>query len=563
MTAQEKMLAELDESARKLVGEGRPIRLVERLDELVCLDFRGHPWARLLVGCALYDADPADRRHLRHVLAALRDFRARQDDRGVSYACFVLGCRALERGDISLAARWWDKARDVDGPAPGLDLMLAHRCLGMYAAGRLPEALAVAEEAVARARLNSHARAEATALVNLAFMRLWTGEFTLALEALNEAEDGFGEIPDPFDRYESPLCFAARGVLHALRGEPAAAEEDLTRAVTTAQELRAGWYEAIGRALRAENTATIDPRRARADARWAIEELDRRGDQWWSVWAAQAAGIAAAESGMLTAARIVLEKVLTQPQAPRLEYARSLLLLGELRLRRSENSDAIPVLEQAAGCFRQSGARYWHARCCVRLAAADPEHARGWIAQARRLSTPDPAYQLLFAADSLGLIAFGPGHIRCDGHPAQVRTHHSERAVFLLALAGPNGMHIEELADRLWPGALIEHKRLLGRIRTLLWEVRRLLGTQAWRLERKGHVVIIDTTGITFDLNDARDAARDALRAGDQAQVQAAAKLLREPLLTRWQYEEWVRDEQSANERLADRLDATWGLTPP
>lgn len=552
----EGVLAELDRSAPEMLGDGRPIRLVERLDELVRLNFRGHPWARLLVACALYDADPADPRHRDFLMAALRAFRAQQDGRGVAYACFVLGCRALELGNITQAARWWDKSRAADGPAPpGLELMLAHRCLEMYAAGRLREAIAVAEEAVAHARLNASSRAEAAALVNLAFMKLWTGEFGQAMQVLTEAEDGFNEVPDPFDRYESPLCFAARGVLLALRGELARAEQDFTRAVTTARELQAGWYEAIARALRAEFTAAVDPRLARADARWAIRELDRRGDQWWSVWAAQAAGIAAAESGMLTAATTALRQVLAQPQAPHLENARSLLLLGELQLRNHEDSEAAAVLQQAAGIFRQAGADYWQARCCVRLAAADPRHASKWIAQARRLSTTDPAYQLLFDTDAIGLTAIGPGHILRDGRQVKVRTQHSERAIFLLALAEQNGMHAEELAERLWPEAVIEHKRLLGRIRTLLWEIRQVLGAQAWRLERHGHVVTLDMTGAAFDLRDARDAARDGLRTTSPRQPRAVARLLRQPLLTRWQYEEWVRDEQLANERLADRLD--------
>jgi len=484
---------------------------------------------------------------------------ATHEAQSMACACFTIGCRALEHGNTTHAGRWWDKARQAeDQVPPGLEVMLAHRCLGMYARGRLPEAVAAAEESVALARLRSCPKAEATALVNLAFMQLWAGEFTLALRVLNEAEDAFGEISDPFDGYESPLCFAARGVLHALRGDPSRAEEDLTRGVTTAQQFQAGWYEAIARALRAEFTASTDSRRARADARWAIEELDRRGDHWWSAWAAQAAGIAAAESGMLTAAQAILQQVLAQPQIPLLESARSLLLLGELYLRMGRGGEAVQVLQQAVKTFTKAGARYWQVRCYVRLAAAEPSAAKRWIMQARRLRdldpNPEPAYQILFAADAPRLIAFGPGHIYRAGRLVKARTRNCECAIFLLALAGADGLHTEVLADHLWPDQALEREQLLHRVRTLIWQMGKLLGTHAWRLQRRSEIVIFDIAGLTFDLLDARKAAEQALCAGDQAQAQAAARQLCQPLLTRWQYEQWVIDEQEANEILARKL---------
>lgn len=552
----ESALAELDRAAPELLGHGRPMRLANRLDELAGLDFRGHPWARLLVACALYDTDPTDGRWRAHLKGALRAFRARRDGQGVAYACFVLGCRALERGNIAQAAAWWEKARKTAGPVPpGLEIMLAHGCLGMYAEGRLCEAEAMSQEAVAQARLRGRSRAEATALVNLAFMRSWTGEFSLALQALNEAADAFAEIPDPFDRYESPLCFAALGAVHAHRGDMALAEKEFAQAVTTAQQVRAGWYEAIARALRAEFTAQADPRRARADARWAIAELGRRGDQWWSTWAAQAAGVAAAAAGMPKAAETAFLDVLAQAHVPRLERAKSLLLLAELRLSTGQGSEAVPVLREAAGIFSEAGAEYWHARCLVRLAAADPAHAGSWITQARRHCTQDPAYELLFRADALELSAFGPGQIVRGGQPVSGRTHNSERTLFMLALAGTGGLHVEQLADRLWTDPRVERDKRLGRVRTLLWEAKKeILGTQRWRLERREQILMLDMTDVAFDLADARRAADEALRSADPRLARAAASRLRDPVLTRWQYEDWVREEQLRNESLCERL---------
>jgi DNA-binding SARP family transcriptional activator len=157
---------------------------------------------------------------------------------------------------------------------------------------------------------------------------------------------------------------------------------------------------------------------------------------------------------------------------------------------------------------------------------------------------------VLFVGDGLRLEAFGPGLIICAGRPLRARQRNAERAVFLLALAGRPGMHAEELADRLWPGGCVEQRKLLGRIRTLLWELRRALGPQAWRLERDGPVVRLDTFGIRFDLAEARRAAR-------AASGPAAAELadrLRGPLLTRWRYEDWVDHEHSRNVLIAERI---------
>lgn len=551
--ADNQVLAELDRLAPEILGTGRVMRLAGRVGELTRLDFTGHPWARLLMACATRAADPLDQRVVVFLEEALREFRRIRDGHGEAYACFLLGCRALEHGDVGGAARWWDGAREAAGPAPpGLEIMLAHRCLAAYVDGRLLEAVALSEEAVALARLRGQVRAEATALVNLAFMRLWTGDFALATEALDEAEDGFCAIPDPSDRFEWPLCFSARGVLCALRGQPAAAERAFGTAVDLSRQLKAGWYEGIARTLRAEFTAASQPRRARQDARWAIDELERRGDRWWSVWAAQAAGVAALAADMPDAAETVLREVLTRQQWV-LESARTRLLLGETLIREGRPAEAADELRQAAEVFSAIGARYWAARCHVRLAATqEAGDAQVWWRRARDVAVDDPAYQKLFGGDSLRLTAFGAGEIICDGSPPRIRTHNTERAVFLLALAGPAGMHAEELADRLWSDDDADAKRLGGRLRTLLWEMRRVLRTQAWRLERAGPIIRLDTFGISFDLALARAEARTASGA---AAADIAARL-RGPLLTRWAYDDWVRDERLANDLLADRLDS-------
>lgn len=552
---------ELDRLAPELLTGGRPARLLDRAAELSTLPLAGHPWARLLVACVWWDADPGTPHAVRQAHAALRAFRRGGDERGVGIACFVLGVWRVSRGDFAGADRWWRLARAAVGAGDaGCMQMLVHGCLGAYGRGQLDAACALAEEASALAQLLGAPRAEATALVNVGFMALWTGDFDRALAALNAAEDAFAEVPDRFDRYESPLCFGARGVLWALRGEDELAERDFSRGVRAAQEVAEGWYEAIARSLRAEFTARRDPVRARHDARHALAELQRRNENWWRGWAMQAAAVAAREAGMVAAAETALHHVIDEVQTP-LERARAQLTLAETLLATGRPADATEALRAAVAVLRPAGARYWTARCYLRLAEAEPERAANWMKLARRGDVSDAAFQKLFAESAeLTLLAHGPGQVVRSGRPVEFRTHHACRAVFLLALAGDAGMHVEQLAEILWPDTDCERGRLLARIRTLLWQVREGLGPHAWRLRRDGPVISLDLAGVAFDLARTRDEAGLVLRAGHRTGTGTADRArrvsarLRGPLLTRWAYEDWVLAESARNNSLADQL---------
>jgi tetratricopeptide (TPR) repeat protein len=527
--------------------------LAAERQHLARLNFGGHPWARLLVACTLWDADCTDVRAREHAVGALQEFQRQGDGRGEGYSCFVLGSWAVTDGEINASGHWWEKARQLLGAAsPANEITLAHRGLAAYADGNLTLAIAMAEESAALARLRGRPREEATALVNVGFFRLWSGDFRQALTALQTAEDAFDEVADPFDRYERPLCFAARGVLWALRGEGERAEADFDRGLQAARQVKEPWYEAIVRTLRAEFTAAADPRRARQDALWALTELDRRGEHWWRVWAAQAAGVAALEAGMYTAAETALRDVLDHDQAP-LERARTLLLLGETLLRAGDSAESVALLRSAADTFEATGASYWAARAYARLASAEPTLAADWMARAKRAGTSDPAFRkLLLRTSQLRLAAFGPGRVLYGGQELRFHTDNATRAIFLLALAGPHGMHVEQLAEHLWSDR-VERSRLLGRIRTLLWDARRGLGPEAWRLQRRSTLVALDLTGVGFDLVDLRDAARASSHKPTR-EPQALARQLRRPVLTRWAYDAWVVKQQDINERLVNQL---------
>jgi tetratricopeptide (TPR) repeat protein len=555
----EDLISELDRLAPELISTGRPARLLERAEELVQLDVAGHPWAQLLVACVQWDAAPGHAGAWRQARAACASFRQDGERRGEAFASYVLGCWTLTAGRLDEAGRLFDHAGQRAGrDMPGCEVTLVHCGLGAYAEGRLERAIALSEEAVALARVRGTSRAEASALVNLGFFQLWAGEFAAALGALEQAEDAFGEVADPFNRLEAPLCLAAQGVLWALRGDDGRAEAEFARALSVAGQVGDGWYEAIARTVRAEFTAHVDPRRARLDAAAAIRVLDDRNERWWRAWAAHAAGVAAREAGMAVTAEMVLRETLAEVQTP-LERARTQLELGETLRRLGRADDAAALFGQAAATFDMAGARYWAARCFAGLAHTAP-NAAGWMARARRGDISDLAYQRLFRSqDSLLLAAFGAGSVLRSGTSVEFRSHNAERALFSLALAGPGGMGAEELADRLWPDVTPDRAHVLGRIRTLLWDIRKGLGADAWRIQRHGPHFSFDATGLAFDLSELRRRARRALGGGKplgDAELLALAGRLRRPILTRWAYDEWVLAEDSANQLLAGRLEA-------
>lgn len=274
----------------------------------------------------------------------------------------------------------------------------------------------------------------------------------------------------------------------------------------------------------------------------------------------QAAAVAAREAGMVVAAETALHHVIDAVHTP-LERARAQLTLGETLLAAGRSADATPLLHAAVEVLRPAGARYWTARCYLRLAEAEPDRAASWMALARRGDVSDAAFRKLFAESAeLTLLAHGPGQVVRSGRPVEFRTHHACRAVFLLALAGDEGMHVEQLAETLWPDTDCARGRLLARIRTLLWQVRGGLGPHAWRLRRDGPVISLDLAGATFDLAKTRDEAGQVLRdggrtdAGATDRAQRVTARLRGPLLTRWAYEEWVLAESARNSLIADQL---------
>ena len=431
----------------------------------------------------------------------------------------------------------------MEWPAPpGLG-----RAFAEYSRGRLRLAIDRADEAAARARIHGQPNAEATALITSGQFRLWAGEFDAAARSLDMAECVVGELPDSFDWSQSSLCSAFRAVSWTLRGELAKADNEFARALAAAQRADQPEHEGLVRALRAAFTANNDPVRALQDSRLAWAFLYPNGNPWWKAWAIHAVAIAALAAGMQSAAETTLRQALTESQ-PSLVRARTLLLLGQTLLYGNRRAEARGFLKNAVELFEMSGARYWTVRGYTLLARSEPASAAAWIQRARRAWGNDTAFVWLLQQDSaLRLEAFGPGRVFSEGRPLTFASSHPEKLLFLLAFAGEDGLHVDQLAERLWNDAARVRRQMLGRIRTMLWDARRGLGVHAWRLERTGPVIRMNMTGVAFDLTEARAVARSNR---DSHEVE---QLLR-PILSRWAYEEWVVEQSDTNQALHAQL---------
>ena len=154
------------------------------------------------------------------------------------------------------------------------------------------------------------------------------------------------------------------------------------------------------------------------------------------------------------------------------------------------------------------------------------------------------------AQRGLILTARGNPQVTIDGQPIAFATRHAAQALFALALAPGNALGADELASRLWPDA--PESRYGPRLATMLWQLRRGLGSHSWRVARRGTLVALDLDGAHLDAADGHP--------GDEA-----------PLLEPWAEEPWVRalrarsggsggeHEATPGDDRPDRLDHTEG----
>jgi tetratricopeptide (TPR) repeat protein len=527
-------------------------------------DLDGHAWASVLAAAALQaDSSGTDQRIDALLISAEDDFWREGDEQGLGYVAYVRGTRAVGHGNFVDAAAWWQQAREYlgDDGGPLSEIALAHLALAEYHAGHLQDAFVTAEQALALARRRRNRRGEGLSLLYLAFFSLWSGEFSRAETLLTTSRRVYAEIPDPIDRSEAPLVEASLGVLQALRRHRTSAEAMFESALQMSEVTGRKWYTAIIRTLRAELCAPWNPARSIADANLAIDFLaDVMRDDWWCRWARRALAVADMHAGNLETAHQSLTE-LRNEQMNAIERVWTFLSLADCRRRAGNTPDALDALRQALLLSEESGSSYLRARTACMLSEVDLEHSQEWRGRALEMMDPDPAYRVLLTSRTpLRIDAFGRGRILVGDRQVKFPTRHAEAAVFLLALSGYDGVNTETLAERLWPN--VASSVWPGRVRTLLWQIRRALGDEAWRLQRDGAVVRLDLAGANFDVDEARHLARTVLQgisvpAQDHAQLVTS---LRQPLVTAYQYEDWLCEFVNELHTLEARLVPPPGL---
>jgi tetratricopeptide (TPR) repeat protein len=401
--------------------------------------------------------------------------------------------------------------------------------------GRLGDLSAGAQVLVARCRAQGDCEGEARGLLVAAFLEVAMGSFATAEQVLDVAEDvveGLGLCRDAL----FAVAHGCRAVVAGARGEHAEAESKFEAGVAVARAAGSQEVEALLLALRSELTASREPRRSIADARRVRELCPIASVPFWST-AERGQALATAALGQLRSAEASLAYLLEHP-LPRLHRARTLLALAEVRLERGEHEGAALAFDEASSLFEAVGARHLLFRALHGHATAAPRRRARLLARAESLHAADPAYALVRGRPLVTVRTLGAGGVDVEGAPIPFTS--TKSFLLVCALATSSGaMHWETLADRLWPD--VELDRARASLRTALWEARRALGSEAWRLHRHSELVLFELDGVTVDLHEVRDEAAEVLgkEVGADARRAVEARLEHE-VLPIARYDEWV-----------------------
>ncbi|HEY6533255.1 MAG TPA: hypothetical protein VIY72_13180 [Acidimicrobiales bacterium] len=515
-------LADLDRVAPEALTRGLPSRLVGVIDQLLDSDLTGHPWSQLLAAAACHDTYRGDGRAGVLCRSAWDEFEATGDRTGLGVAANVRANLYLSQGDVGRAVSWWRRADALLGQGNDLTVSVAaHGSLDAYSNGDLDGAERTAREALLLADASGQPGAAAVPLVYLSLYAYCMGDFERAAGILEAAEELTARSNISEVRNEGALVAAFTGVLLAVRGRQSESDSSFATGLARASADDAPWYGTMVRVLRAEFTAEWAPHRSLLDARRAGQEAEALGDAWWCGLARMAEGTALAELGELAEARDVLTDAAAQLQNP-IERAFAQTHLGEVLVRLGDRGPARIVLNAARAACESAGARYWATRTTLAMGAADRDRGGRWFRLARSTAADDPAYDRLFSpAQELRIAVLGSPEVVLRGERVEFLTRHAELAVYLLAIAGPSGVPATELVATLWPG--VDERRAGPRLRTLLWQARNALGTEAWRVQRRGGSVFLDLTGVAVDLHrvdlahQERSAASDLVGHGSRA----------------------------------------------
>lgn len=379
-----------------------------------------------------------------------------------------------------------------DFPVAGA--LLVRRSIAEYRAGALAAAV--------RSVRNGYARAvgagdDVTALWAVAYLSTYSfqiGHLRRAEALTDRVLEASEATTHALAGHRGPMVamgWAVRAMVAAARGawHDAAAGFDEAERICAEQS---PWFAWIVRTYRGAALARYEP--PMADA--VLDELravapDAGAELGWRF--AHATGVAMAFHGELDAGVERMRQALADAEPP---WERSViaLQLGEVLIDAGRLDEAADALRDAAAGFEAMDAPYWLARTWVGLARAVPDLAEGYLAGAQSFDDGDPAYGRLFEHRERLWIDVGKSpSVHLGEERVTFAGRQAEFTVYALALAGDAGVAVPDLVEVLWPSP--DPARVPQRIRTLLWQVRKALGPESWRLQRVGDVLRLDLRG--------------------------------------------------------------------
>lgn len=273
-----------------------------------------------------------------------------------------------------------------DGEEGAIPVLLGHLALTECWAGHYPEAVAAAEDGLARAGTGE----VATHVLHAARGLLYAlaGDLTAASALM---EERLGGTSRPVDDHQALHYLPVLGLVAWLRGDSRQAVELISRALASARSI--GWLDP-GRRMHPEGTyaqALVDVGQLEDAAELAAElrAVNLRSSQSRPMVlgvASRIDGLVHAARGDLDGAVPLLEQAVVEHEKSEfpLEHGRSLLALGQVQRRRRAKPQARRAFEAALECFTRLGARPFAELAQAELDRVNPGRAGAALTKTER-----------------------------------------------------------------------------------------------------------------------------------------------------------------------------------
>ena len=487
----------LEEQGRRRVLGGDVDEFVACVDDLLTLDLTGYPNAALLVARVLQRSLRALDRAWKLAISADAAFAAAGDIEGLGAAEMVLGDLAWQRGDVSGADGHWSAAMDHEAAGPSAAGLLTLRAAADFLTiGDVDRSMPRVHEAYAATVIDGTEVDEALATLLGGLLLMDTGDLDRANDALQRADDLFGEVPAEADAAMWPLVPLGLGEVAARRGDAVQGRALFEQGVEMATKMRRPSLVVVARAMVPLHFSAEDPVAALAQATDTVALAAQGGSHWF---ARQLADRALAEAylanGQLDEAAAQAAHCVERAANPLLR-AKCLMISARVDLRRGRTTEAVTALNEAATTFLSRGTYLWGVEALLVLAGADPERAPEYLGLAFDRTGPDPAFRRLWDRRPPFVVTLGPGdecRFTLDQQDLRLGDK-GEQLVVEAVRSGDAGLHWEQAAAALWPEDT-NHERIKSRLTSLTSLVRGRLGSEGWRLRRDGPLFLFVAFG--------------------------------------------------------------------